>query len=770
MAKIPLTPQQKADKKIRDQLVMSHNQVLSAWNFGEIKTWEGIYKKLGYGDEYIRQHPELKKGSCTFPELKAFLQSQKDALELDLAKNREDYEKAKEVYANPPSSPPDTSPLPQPTPSPSKYAKQDQAAEALVKGMLDKVEQEELEAEIKEQKKAKKEEPSSANNYGLIPSPNEKCSFFWFQKKAIADAWEKLMVKGYNSVLIISGTGTGKTWMVGGILRRFADISFHEGKTFSHIPYLYVTKASIVTQTERVLERDFNLGIEDLSVINIEQLRSTSGKFWLKREVVIVAGEEEEKWTWKKNVQPAVIEWDETQTLKNPGSLQHNIACSLNDMGRYQPKQIFSSATPFTKVSEAKCWAVSTHKSLEYVLGKRSGFPPGSVLTNETWPAYAKAIAYPSAPDEYNEAAVERLMQDLEEYVVRVKGVRPQFEAENNVEMIQFQTKEEADFYHQAWERYLAEKAKLEAMGLGGMPVGMALLVQFLKFRMAAEFCRRNYLVDRMIKIVANGKAAVCALSFKQTIIHMVMEFEKRGIKRNQISIIWGGGQTQLTDKQKARAKIKSLTPEQLEAQGVTQEELLENLDLDSVEDRELIDIPEHLRLGMQSFEERQREIDKFQRGETLYCIYTLKAGGVGLSLHHTDEWMPAEKRCRRKESGYVVEEDIPKIPTRPREVLVTPTWSPIELVQGVGRAPRLTSLSTTKQHLIFYAGTIEGRVADIAGRGLRCLSKIIKQRESWSDLVIKGKDEDIKKFEDTLPEDTEDTGGLIDEGGDDED
>jgi hypothetical protein len=127
---------------------------------------------------------------------------------------------------------------------------------------------------------------------------------------------------------------------------------------------------------------------------------------------------------------------------------------------------------------------------------------------------------------------------------------------------------------------------------------------------------------------------------------------------------------------------------------------------------------------------------------------------------------MPEAQRCRRKDSGYVVEEDISKIPTRPREVLVTPTWSPIELVQGVGRAPRLTSLSTTKQHLIFYAGTIEGRVADIAGRGLRCLSKIIKQRESWSDLVVKGRDEDIKKYEDTLPQDAEDNGGIIDEGG----
>jgi len=740
MPKLPLTPQQKANKRLRDQLIMAHNQVLSAWNFGEIKTWEGVYSKLGYGREYLTQHPELKKGSAVFAELKEFLSKQRDQLEKDINDNQG---------------------------TPTAASAPTDKAKDFVNEALDRVEQDIFKQEETEQKKAPKKELTAEDNYGFVKSSNEQASLFWFQKKAVVEGWHKLMVEDRPSVLILSGTGTGKTWMAGGLLRRFADKEYHIGRTMSHIPYLYVTRASVVAQTERVLERDFNMGIEDTSVINIEQLRSSSGKFWLKREVVIVAGEEEERWTWKRNVQPAILMWDECQALKNKGSLQHNIACALNDMKDKQPKQIFISATPFTRVIEAKCWAVSTHKSLEYICGKRSGFPQGAVLTNETWPAYAEAIAYPNPPDEYNEAAVERLMADLEEYVVRVKGVRPQFEAENNIQMIEFQNKEEADYYHQAWERYLAEKARLETLGLGGMPVGMALLVQFLKFRMAAEYCRSNYLVGRMMDSVEQGNAAVCALSFKATIIAMVMELEKRGVKRDQISIIWGGGQTQLTDKQKARAKILSLSARQLEEQGVTQEELLENLDLDKVEDRVLMEIPEHLRLGMQSLEERTREIDKFQRGETLYCIYTLKAGGVGLSLHHTDE--QTKFKCRRKESGYVVEEDIPLVPTRPREVFVTPTWSPIELVQGVGRAPRLTSLSVTKQHLIYYRGTIEGRVADIAGKGLRCLSKIVKHKESWSDLVVRGSVDELKQYEDTLLEDKpgEDTGLVGEENED---
>ena len=354
MAKLPLTVQEKQDKKLRSQLLMAHNQVLSAWSFKEITTWEGVYRKLGFGADYINQHPEYLRGSATYPEVKAFLQKQKDSLELDIDKAHNEYNKAKEEHQaatlrdtnNPSSNSAPAQPIHGSILRP--YAASDKLAELLVKEMLDKVEPDNLAKEIIFQKKAKKEEPTSKDNYGLIPSPNETCKFFWFQKKAIADGWEKLYTRNLPSVLILAGTGTGKTWMGGGMLRRFMDINYHDDKTMSHIPYLIVTKASIIKQTERVVERDFGLGVEDTSVVNYDALRSTAGKFWLKRDLVILNGEETEKWTWKKNIQPAVIWWDEPQALKNAGSLQHNIACALNDMGRFQPKQIFTSATPFT--------------------------------------------------------------------------------------------------------------------------------------------------------------------------------------------------------------------------------------------------------------------------------------------------------------------------------------------------------------------------------------------------------------------------------------
>jgi hypothetical protein len=117
-----------------------------------------------------------------------------------------------------------------------------------------------------------------------------------------------------------------------------------------------------------------------------------------------------------------------------------------------------------------------------------------------------------------------------------------------------------------------------------------------------------------------------------------------------------------------------------------------------------------------------------------LYCIYTYKAGGVGLSLHHSDEL--TKQKVRRQKNGYAIVEDIPNIPTRPRKVTVGPTWSPIDLVQGCGRAPRLTSLSDTEQTFLYYRGTEEEKQAFVVTHRLRCLSKVVRQHENWQDLI----------------------------------
>jgi len=233
-------------------------------------------------------------------------------------------------------------------------------------------------------------------------------------------------------------------------------------------------------------------------------------------------------------------------------------------------------------------------------------------------------------------------------------------------------------------------------------------------------------------------------------------------VDRDNISLVWGGGQTQLTAKQKAKAKVKAIAKKMaaMSEDGeveYSEAEMMEAMDLEEVEDRELFNIPPELRLESQDKVERQSEIDKFQSGRSLYCLFTFRAGGVGLSLHHSDEL--TKEKCRRKKSGYVYEEDIPSIPVRPRETFLAPTYSAIELVQGLGRAPRLTSLSNTNQTLLFYRGTVEDDIADIVSSKLRCLGEVVKQKESWQDVICGGNTQKYLSNGDQVPD--EESGEL---------
>ena len=122
--------------------------------------------------------------------------------------------------------------------------------------------------------------------------------------------------------------------------------------------------------------------------------------------------------------------------------------------------------------------------------------------------------------------------------------------------------------------------------------------------------------------------------------------------------------------------------------------------------------LKEH-RMGAQDARARHQEVQRFQMQKSKCCIYTFKAGGAALSLHHI------------------------KPGARPRTAVIIPTYSAMELVQGVGRFPRITSLSETKQILAFFRHTIEEAVAARVAMKLKCLLKVVRQNESWESIII---------------------------------
>lgn len=106
----------------------------------------------------------------------------------------------------------------------------------------------------------------------------------------------------------------------------------------------------------------------------------------------------------------------------------------------------------------------------------------------------------------------------------------------------------------------------------------------------------------------------------------------------------------------------------------------------------------------------KQANVDIFQAGGARFMLMTLKTGGVGLSLDH-DGSHPDQL---------------------PREVILPPTWSPIELTQGLGRAHRVLTKSTTRQWIMWCKDTIEDYVAAKVEKGLRSLKTLMTRKVSW--------------------------------------
>jgi len=776
---------EKQIKSAKKNLLMLHNGLVSDWQFGKVRTWKALYYKLG-----VEPTGDVNK-EITFPELKAFLKKREDEYEQSLqTQPRVEQEVRSEVPITsmrlegncrvdsttlPTNSQRSVAPA-VPVQIDLRIPETPRVPEVTV-------------VQLSPNSNDAAKDKGAEGDYGLVHNPNWKVFHYWFQKKAIKEALDKILgfdtslaggsmeklkemyndpavvKKPATGILILSATGTGKTFIVAALARILWDLEYHEGKTFSHIPYLWITKATVVQQASRVLKRFYNLEpVNDVEVINIEQLRSKTGELWLKKEIKIERGEEVVDWQWKKGLQPCVVFFDESQGAKNQDSTQSTIIQKYNDLPS-NALLVSVSATPFARISDAKYFAVSTHRKLDHL-----GFPMGSRLTNGNWQTYSNMIASPASPKDYNKASVDRLMDDLDPWIIRVTNVRPQFKAINSVKVIPFESKEKREFYQQAWERFLKEKAKLDALKeAGDSSSEVCMFTILLKFAMAAELCHADHFAKDMHTDVQNGYAAVGCCKQKGTIIEIVRQLiTKYGVKRDQISLVWGGGQTQLTKKQKDKQKILAME-EKFKAMGLTSEEMLMDMGLEDVEDRKIEDLPKEWRLGAQTQEERQEEIDRFQSGKSLYCLYTFKAGGVGLSLHHSDEL--TKEKVKRKESGYAYEEDIPKVPVRPRKAHIMLTYNAMELVQGVGRCPRLTSLSHTVQQVYAYEGTIEVDIGNIVSQKLRCLTAVVKQKESWQDVILNGNNstaraQKVKEILDKTDGIVEEEGVLIDEGG----
>lgn len=470
--------------------------------------------------------------------------------------------------------------------------------------------------------------------------------------------------------LLLSGTGTGKTFILAEVIRAaLADESFWANFK-GPFKVFYITKASVVTQTLRVLN-DFGIR-DDIFVTNYDQLRSQLGSIFITTDTVVKLGEAQIEFNWKPGLAPRLIIWDECQALKNADTHQTDIAqayskLNINAAGKLQPfYQIFASATPFTRLSEAETFCVAAR------IPHKFGYIT-SPLTKDHWLDFATSLCAARADiTDYSPQSMSNLRNKLREHnlIIEPSGIKFAHIAKNHCKLIDFACAEDAYEYKKAYEDYLAELAKIDRYEPGGIA---ALWVADLKFRQRAELIRAPYLADMAHDIIIkDNRAVIIASNFIKTLEVVYRQLiEIHGYKPEEISFITG----------------KNLAGE----------------------------LNEKGQLPTQTVEQRQDNIDRFQSGRSKICLFTLKAGGIGLSLHH----------------------DRPGL--LPRTLIIPPTWSAIELIQSLGRAHRINSLSTTDQYIIFYRGTVEEQVAAKVEMKLRSLKELITRRETWHDLFASG-------------------------------
>lgn len=148
--------------------------------------------------------------------------------------------------------------------------------------------------------------------------------------------------------------------------------------------------------------------------------------------------------------------------------------------------------------------------------------------------------------------------------------------------------------------------------------------------------------------------------------------------------------------------------------------------------------IPDHeiaIISGGQDVSARQKNIDEFQNGKRRFMLLMFAAGGAGLSLHHH---LPNQ---------------------RPRVALLPFVWNSEDLVQVLGRAHRINSISTTYQYILYFPDTIEDEVRQKVRGKCSALVEVVKKGEAWTeafDEAITGKT-GSKNFHEPPPDEDSD-------------
>ena len=514
--------------------------------------------------------------------------------------------------------------------------------------------------------------------------------------------------------------GVGKTPTAGAIIYEYFKLlatpkgaeldPFHEFRPHNVI---VVTPKNVVHQYKQEL-RNMGLGAQlaahKILVVNPQFFTSKAGNAYVRLVQNAVTGEAEYAVT--KIMCPGMLIVDESHKLNNPKAAISRAILSMVEQSE-TTRVVCFSGTPWQKVNDTYFFA--------RCIGRIGDFP---VTTLTDFNAFAKTMD--ETPHIANVAACKRIRSTLEPYIYSFPYVKWPHKAINAIQLVDFESPQDKDNYLRAHDTYLETCRKIgRNTKFGRHAENVAMTI----FRKTVEPLRAPFIARQIFANYRAGtKSTIVGCAFKQTITRTMFLLSEMGMSRDQVSIIWGG--------------TKRLDPKYILPDDKLDQLILDpNLPMRMAEDRELRktitttllfkedaafnnDTPEqqayrHRRLHelrlihAQSEESRQIEIDAYQAGKTQACLFTLAAGGTGLSL---DQSRP-----------HVL----------PREGYFTPVYNGAEAAQALCRAIRRKSLADVYQFILMMRGTVEEyHVLPVFQRKLACIGEITNRSTDFAGLL----------------------------------
>lgn len=548
---------------------------------------------------------------------------------------------------------------------------------------------------IKSDNRPKLQPSTSVQTFGSVTLLPE-------QQAVVDKLYEDFFVHKLRKVAIQDGgTGSGKSFAAGGLICKCIADNLHKipGVPFD-IPYRYliVTRKTVVETYKRYLE-EFGLGHligTTIIVTSYSQLSARYGELFGKE--VYDPYKETTEIKINELLAPYLIIWDECHALNNPDTKQTRFSLAMQKI-KNPPYQWFMSATFATTVNNIRTFVIA------------AGFKfMGYTVTEENFKSFAGSIC--DRPERPNLAAAKRVRELLADYIYSFPKVRWKHRAINSVLIVDFEKPEHKSLYENAFIRF-QEKKKM-----AGKNTSYGHFEQFVAF---GQFCKAvepfhvPAVIQRGMEHIKQQTAVVMGCRYRDSISTAAFMLHNLGLTRDDFSIIWGGKREWRMDRILTKEQIQALIMRELRGDPITPYEqacIEETMNFNeerimasetSDEQNRRLDLQRKLGLlGSQSAEQRQTEIDKFQSGQAKWCLFTLAAGGVGLSLDHNRPHL------------------------WPRVGYFTPCVSGVEFQQALGRLVRRTTLSDTRQYMVYMRDTVEEYfVAPLVDKKLKCISTI---------------------------------------------